>query len=261
MASCQHCGIEFVDSHCSICGARAEQETVAHDPEPMAPADSIRPAPPKGSVAPDPQPTLRTAGLILLGAGLFVAGLITGRWLDAASPALPSTASADPAPEPSGVNPHAPDLADLPPVSAGEWYLETGANYLDAGNLAAAADNFRKAATQFEKALSEDPDNLYARSYLGLAYFYAGDVQKARTAEREVLDRDPNYLWAIFNLAWMEEATGSRDQAILLYRKYLDAAETERQISDKYADLDELIGRQIEAARTALKGFPGGIGE
>lgn len=258
MAACPSCGSELTGPYCGICGARA-QETIGARHAPTAspkPAQSPRPVARArvqrrtGRFVTWRLPYAVAVGLI--GLALFGAGMAAGVLLarDASVPA------GNPA---SSLTSTAED-ATLPALMLAGQYLDKGVEQMQNKEMAAAQDSLRKAITHFETALAEDSANLYARSYLGLTHFYAGDVDRAVAAEREVLKQDPDYLWAIFNLAWMYEATDRQAEAGLLYQKYLEAAPAEREKTAKYAEQYDLIERQLEAARQAVAKLQGGGG-
>lgn len=136
--------------------------------------------------------------------------------------------------------------------------MDQGVDYMQKGQRPAAVDKFRKSAAEYEKIIAEDPKNLYAASYLGLVQFYIGDGHKAVETEKKVLEKDPNYLWSIFNLAWMYESTGKQTEALGMYKKYVEAAPKEKENKEKYAEQLELIDKQLESAKNKVAGVQAG---
>lgn len=236
MATCQSCGAELTGAYCNTCGARAPEARAARKP--------------KGGQARGlaPQRITRFTAMGLLGIALFGAGMLTGFWM-----AGPGTGPL--------TSPVADSTASLLPIAAASKYMDEGIDLLNKGERTAATASFRKAIAQYEQVLKAEPDNLYARSYMGLTYYYMGDSKKALEAERAVLDKDPNYLWAVFNLAWIYETGGKPDQALLMYQKYVAVAPAEKENQAKYAEQFELIDRQVEASRTAVEKLKGGAGK
>ncbi len=257
MVPCPHCGYELTGRYCNMCGARAHEEIAAGKPRRAAPKVRVKTNSLRGPFA-----RLRThkwTVVALLGFALFALGLLVGLWVNPSVKASPAVAGSTTSP--GAPTPAADQLAALPPITLAEQFMDQGVEYMKNGNRSASVDSFRKATAQFEKVLNAEPDNLYARSYLGLTYFYIGDAVKARSTEQEVLDKDPNYLWAIFNLAWIQESSGKTAEALLLYQQYLAVVPGERANVLKYAEQYELIDRQVEAAKKALANFQGGGGQ
>lgn len=290
MVTCHNCGSELTGKYCNTCGERAQEEVSpasrkqrkagpmergaeapSHKPAPRAAARPVaRPRPsdraPGGLT---PQLVTRTTALGLLGLALFGSGMIAGFYLaqspsfSSGGPLTSTTVEAQGQSDGSGatINLADPD-AELPPLARAGILLDQGVEYMQRNSRPAATDKFRKAAGEYDKVLKEDPDNLYARSYLGLVYFYLGDNDKAFDHERKVLDKDPNYLWVIFNLAWMYEATGKKTESVLMYKRYADAAPKEKENKVKYAEQYDLIDKQLETAKKqAAGGVQGGEGQ
>lgn len=224
MSDCAHCGSELDGLDCSTCGERAP--------------------------APRPPVRLRRSrwgvGSILLGLLLFSGGLLTGIWFAQPISSMPTAALID------------PTLAGLDPLTRAERYLEEGAALLGNGKRSAAISQFRKALKDWEAAIQAEPENHYARTYQGLTYYYAGDTKRAVQVLTAVLDEDPQYLWALFNLAWIDEQGGKKSEALQLYQRYLAAAESEQEDKVKYAEQYELIPVQVEAAQAAVEKLGGG---
>jgi tetratricopeptide (TPR) repeat protein len=179
---------------------------------------------------------------------LFGAGTVTGYWLgtSAGSGSITST-SIDASGE-----------STMPAIALAGNYMDEGVSFLNTGDRTAAVASFRKAITQFEKVLKEEPDNLYAKTYLGLTHYYVGDSNKALQYERAVLEKDENYLWALFNLAWIYETANQKTESLMMYKKYLAVVDQEKQNTIKYAEQLELIDRQVEAAKKAVAAAEGG---
>ena len=248
MATCQSCGSELTGLYCNSCGERTPEEKAARKPRKEPSPKAAAP----GAKAPGPfapQRIWRTTAIALLGLAIFGGGMVTGFYI-----ATPTTNDSE-----------LGDLAvlaeDLPPVTMAGRLVDQGVEYLNKGERSAAASHFRKAVAQYEKAIEEDPASLYPHAYLGLTYYYVGDSAKAVSTLNGVLDRDPNYLWALFNLAWINETGGKKAEAIAMYERYLAAAPTEKQNIIKYAEQLELIDRQVEASKKAVANLKGGGGQ
>lgn len=186
----------------------------------------------------------------LLGLMLFGAGTVTGYWLGTSNgggggPLTSSTIDAT-------------SESALPPIAIASGYMDEGVSFLNKGDRTAASASFRKAIAQYEKVLKDEPDNLYAKTYLGLTYYYVGDSKKALEYEQAVLKADENYLWALFNLGWIYETAEKKTESLLMFKKYLAVVDQERQNTIKYAEQLELIDRQVEAAKKAVEAAEGG---
>jgi len=184
--------------------------------------------------------TLALCGLLLFGLG-FISGIWLGRGSAVQGTSLYPTPGIDQA-----------AIDAMTPLAQADFFLETGVALLNEGHRTAAVSEFRKAITAFENVLQTEPENLFAGTYLGLTYYYAGDAGRAEETLQGVLQRDPDYLWAIFNLAWIYEVEGRTDDAVAMFRRYLDTAPQERENALKYAEQPELIDMQIRAAQEAV---------
>ncbi len=254
MPTCPSCGHESTGPYCDVCGG----PVAPHRDRPRRGAKAPAPAPARGGHSPaqgrSPRRHVPTVALALCGLLLFGVGFLSGVWLGRGS-AVTGTALY---PTP-GIDQAA--LETLTPLAQANFFLETGVALLNQGHRSAAVSEFRKAITAFETVLRSESDNLFAGTYLGLTCYYAGDRQKAEEALQAVLERDPGYLWAIFNLAWIYEVEGETDAAVAMYQRYLNAAPQERENTLKYAEQPDLIDQQINAAREAVARLSGGGNE
>ncbi len=246
MATCHSCGAKVNGQYCNTCGARVQEEKAPKKPPKPDARGGLR-----GGAAVQANRIWRSTAIGLLGLAIFAGGLVTGFYLGTEDVSSISAASL---PEDLGI----PEDTDLPPIAIAGRYMDKGVAFMEQGERSAAVRNFRKAIAYYKQVLAQEPDNLYARTYLGLTYYYVGDSDRALKLHREVLDQDPNYLWAIFNLAWIYQTADKKDESLQMYRKYLDVVEEERQDRVKYAEQYELIDRQITAARKALEAEGGG---
>lgn len=244
MATCPSCGSELTGLYCDTCGARAPEERKLRRPKGTPRGE----APPQGRRPGrlSPQRIGRTTAAALLALALFGAGMIAGIWIGRSSVGAAGTALQPT----SGVDQTV--LDGMTPLAQANFFMETGVTLLNQGQRSAAVSEFRKSITAWQTVLEGEPTNLFARTFLGLTYYYAGDTGQAVETLQAVLDQDANYLWAIFNLAWISEMTGREADAVALYQRYIDVADEERQQTLKYAEQPELIDRQLEAAREAV---------
>lgn len=255
MATCHSCGSEMNGMYCNTCGARASEERGSgktHKKDTATPKASRTPAPSRGPGLLSPQRIGRTTAMALLGVALFGGGMITGFWM-----ASPTSAGSTPVTSTTVVAEDGSTVS-LPPVAVAGKLMDEGVELMSKGERTAAVSKFRQAIEQYEAVVKAEPTNLYARSYLGLTYYYAGDSKKALDLTQGVLKDDPNYLWAIFNLAWIYETAEKPGEAKMMYEKYLAVAPTEKANQIKYAEQFELIDRQIQAATEAVARLGGG---
>ncbi len=257
MATCQSCGSEMTGAYCDNCGARAQEERAAKKSK----REAANPGNARVNHAPvhrtpglfSPQRIWRTTAVALVGVVLYGAGIFTGVYM-AQGPASTSAGGGVQTIAAEG----APDLSGMPPLARANFYMESGVSLMNDGQRSAAVSEFRKSLKEWEAALAEEPDSLYAQTYMGLTYYYAGDSKQALETLRTVLEKDANYLWAIFNLAWIYETSGKNTEATIMYQRYLNAAPTEKENMLKYAEQLELIDRQVEAAQDAIERMNGG---
>jgi hypothetical protein len=252
MATCQNCGAELSGPYCNTCGARAPEERASKKKAAARPA--AKPAATgRGPGLFSPQRIGRTTVLFLIGIVCFAGGMVAGFWLGGGGGAGGSLTSTSV----DATDAAAGDAAAATPIAQAGAYMDEGVNYMTNGDKTSAAASFRKAITAYQKVLKDNPDDLYAKSYLGLTYYYIGDSKNAVANEQAVLAKDPNYLWAVFNLAWMYQTGNLPDQAKQMYQKYLDVADQEKANSIKYAEQFELIDTQVQAAKDYLNGGTG----
>lgn len=249
MARCSQCGSQVHGEYCDACGADVASESEQVSPgaargqgAPPAPRTGTpgRAVARRGAPAPAAMAWPQRTGALALGAvAIFLAGGVAGyavaRW----------------------------HLADIAPVAAADAFqppavqagiaLDEGTRLLGAGQRQAATTELQKAARLWSQAQEQEPDNLYVQTYAGLTAFYLGDLDQSVQLLDQVLARDPNYLWALFNLAWIRQTTGDLTGAADLYRRYLAAAPAEQSDSFKYIEQPGLIDQQIAAARAALQ--------
>jgi len=253
--ACPVCGNTIEDAYCATCGtpaptghppeatAKPKRKPASSDSKPEAPsaASKAQVSARRGYVS------IRWAALILGSVVIFAAGAGTGYGLTRLSAASANSSAA--------VDPNETSLeAANRLLGEGEDLLSQGTK--DSADKAAA--KFRQALAKFNDAIAADPNNLYARTYMGLTQFYLGQSDQAFQTLKGVLDKDPKYLWALFSLAWMSEVTGKTDDARRYYQQYVDAAPTEKLLPGKYDDQPGLIDKQLEIAKSAPDRLKGG---
>lgn len=260
MAFCSACGAELTGPYCDLCGAKAAEERTAK-PKPKHRTESPslsksgaaekRTASGKGLSPFSPQRIWRTVAMACAALLLFGSGVVTGIWLGQGS--TPAGLGMTPA---GGITDA--DLTGLSDLARANFHMEQGVGLMNEGQRSAAVSEFRKALKAWELVLQAEPDNLYAQTYQGLTYYYAGDGKRAIQTLEAALAQDPNYLWAIFNLAWIHETNERPAEAKAAYQHYVEVAEAEKADLLKYAEQYELIDRQIEASRQAVARLSGG---
>ena len=78
---------------------------------------------------------------------------------------------------------------------------------------------FPEAVKEFEAALQNTPKYLTARVNLGMAYYYAGQVDRALSTMTEVLQESPDSLYANYILGLLREMSGAFTEARIHFEK------------------------------------------
>jgi tetratricopeptide (TPR) repeat protein len=100
------------------------------------------------------------------------------------------------------------------------------ANQLVTQGLAAEqGGNLNQAFSDYQAAVTKDPNNKYAHYDLGYIYQQRNDTQDATTEYDKVLQLDPTFTRAIYNLAVLEAPTDPSG-AIALYKQDLQLDST-----------------------------------
>jgi tetratricopeptide (TPR) repeat protein len=87
------------------------------------------------------------------------------------------------------------------------------------GNI---TDNPMQGILEVRKVVQEHPDNLYGQLVLGLGGKKSGQYDKAIERFKIVVDKQPDNLEAIFNLAETFEMKGDKANAVIWYQKARD---------------------------------------
>ncbi|MEI7628254.1 MAG: hypothetical protein WCJ80_08435 [Bacteroidota bacterium] len=87
------------------------------------------------------------------------------------------------------------------------------------GNI---SDNPMQGILEVRKVVQEHPDNLYGQMVLGLGGKKSGQYDKAIERFKIVVDKQPDNLEAIFNLAETFEMKGDKTNAVIWYQKARD---------------------------------------
>ncbi len=245
-AVCPVCGSQATGAYCSTCGNPVSREAVAAPAAVQRPSKA-RPAARRPVQAPAaahrPGDWRRRVLAVLVGVLVVGGAAAAGYSLANYSGTAPGTSQ-----------------EAVPARDVANRSLEEGTAALAQGDRTAATAAFRKAVRYWEQAMQEDPDDLYAPTFLGLTRFYLGDRAAAFAGTEQVLSRDPRYLWALFNGAWMAETSGRIPDALRYYERYIEAAPTERADIVKYAEHPQLIDLQLDSAREAVARLKEGLG-
>jgi len=102
------------------------------------------------------------------------------------------------------------------------------------GSAYCAAGCYVDGQEQYEKLLITHPERLQTWCNLGSALSNLGNTKKAREAFKSALDRDPNFIAALTNLALLEGQSGDQKSAVTLYYKVILLQPTDGEI---YSDL------------------------
>jgi tetratricopeptide (TPR) repeat protein len=102
------------------------------------------------------------------------------------------------------------------------------------GNI---SDNPMQGILEVRKVVQEHPDNLYGQLVLGLGGKKSGQYDKAIERFKIVVEKQPDNLEAIFNLAETFEMKGDKANAVIWYQKARDII----QVPDAKIALDKRI--------------------
>lgn len=106
----------------------------------------------------------------------------------------------------------------------GNW-LRTGDVYFQAYNLALRTQNVEKFAKKtqdaYQKVLAKAPNNLQARTNLGMTYVTSGTPMEAIGMLRQVLEINPNYEPALVNMGVLSLQSNQYDKAASRFRQVM----------------------------------------
>lgn len=134
-------------------------------------------------------------------------------------------------------------------------WLRTGDVYFQAYNLALRTQNVEKFAEKtqnaYQKVLAKAPNNLHARTNLGMTYVTSGSPMQAIGMLRQVLEINPNYEPALVNMGVLSLQSNQYDKAASRFRQVMkvNPRNYNAQLGLAYS-LIEL--NQAEEARTLL---------
>ena len=129
-------------------------------------------------------------------------------------------------------------------LAAFQHVLEQDPKNVDAlrgvANIHYDREEHKEAIPFYERYLALKPDDLSARTDLGTMYLYAGDPPRAVATYRDVLQRDPKFLQAHYNLAVTQHQQGDDAAALDELRTARGLATDEgarKQIDDMIAEI------------------------
>jgi hypothetical protein len=216
-AACRECGNPLPKGarFCNMCGAS------------MAPQAAAAPA--------------RTPVLPWAVAGVAVLGLVTVLLVPRLNhgaepqPAPATTAAAAPfAPAPSGGNPASVDLSQMTPREAADRLFNRVMTAVSSGDTAQAQQFVPMAIMAYQRVDSLDADGRY---HLAALQLVAGDPAAARAQADTILASSPTHLFGLFTAAEAEQRRGDAPAARALYKKFLDAYESE--VAKKLPEYEE----------------------
>ena len=126
-----------------------------------------------------------------------------------------------------------------------------GALRRELGRLLLAQDQPAEAREQYEEALGIDRRDMKAKSGLGVAYDYLGDHKAAQKQYEAVLEREPDNLGTINNLAYSTILTGDYVKAIALLEPVVKKPTATPALRQNLALAYGMAGMEIDAARIA----------
>ncbi len=154
------------------------------------------------------------------------------------------------APPPPAGDPRAVDLASMTPREAADRLFDRVMRTLSQGDSAGARQFVPMALAAYERAGQPDTD---ARYHLGALHMVGGNPVAARAQADTILASNPQHLFGLFTAAQAEQDQGNTAEARALYRRFLDAYDTEvaRGLPEYQAHQVALPGMRAEAARVA----------
>lgn len=129
-----------------------------------------------------------------------------------------------------------------------------------AGTFAKGLERFDESEAWYQSAIDQQPDVIGHRRHLATLHEHRGDLPKARAILEDALERSPNHVEVMLQLAGVLEAGGHREAALELLQKavarsVLMSAERRGVVAVRYADL-MLERGEVEQARQALEALP-----
>jgi tetratricopeptide (TPR) repeat protein len=107
------------------------------------------------------------------------------------------------------------------------------------GNLRLNSGEAKEAVPYYKKALEANNDHLYANVNLGTAMRQLGQYAEAEQQFKRTLELDPNYAFAVHQLAAMYDEDMQRpDDAVTYYKRYLDLVGDDEQVKERIEDLE-----------------------
>lgn len=108
---------------------------------------------------------------------------------------------------------------------------------------------FSEALAMLEQARHLDPLSPVIRIHIGWVHLYAGDYEKAAAQYREVIEMDPGYAWAYFNLSQACEQQQKYEDALAAMQRSIElSAATHRHLAG-LAHIYAVSGRRDEALK------------
>jgi hypothetical protein len=200
------------------------------------------------------EPRRRAPRLPWLVAGATLAALLAmllvPRWTGRAdAPPPPVAAGSSAADVPAG-DARAVDLSAMSPREAADRLFNRVMQNVSAGDSAEARRFLPMAMAAYGRVEPLDTDGRY---HLAVLHLVDRDAPSARAQADTILAEHPRHLFGLFTAAQAEGAMGNRDGARALYRRFLDAYETERQQElPEYQDHAQALPPMREEAQRVL---------
>lgn len=103
----------------------------------------------------------------------------------------------------------------------GDLYWDAGGTNGQAGDATKAATYFTQATEAYSQALKVKPKNADVRTDMATAFFYSGNMARARQELNRVLAQDPRHRNALFNLGLISKQTGDNKTARSAWQRFL----------------------------------------
>ena len=251
--TCSACGAPASGRFCNQCGAALEAACrECGNPLPRGArfcnqcGTAVAPAA-AASARPSPVPWIVAGVLAAALAGVLLFRRGGGEEPTAAQPPFAAAPAAG-AGGPAG-NPGAVDLASMSPREAADRLFNRVMTAVSSGDSAQARQFLPMAIAAYSRVDSLDADGRY---HLAALHLVAGDNAGARTEAGRILAGNPSHLFGLFTAAQAEAALGNRAQSVALYRRFLDAYESEAgKPLTEYQDHAQALPAMREEARRA----------
>lgn len=150
----------------------------------------------------------------------------------------------------AGGDPTAVDLSSMTPRQAADRLFNRVMESVSAGDSVQARAFAPMAIAAYDRVPSLDLDGHY---HVAVLHLVNDDPRGARDRSEAILREVPTHLFGLFTAAQAEQMLGDRTEAERLYRRFLDAYDTESTVArPEYADHAAILPVMREEAAGAV---------